>query len=346
MDGLSFFQTIPQVIGRQNAPPVLLKTLAKIEIALTEIRNKLAPSGHSKENTVKRSQLALPIVLTLAAIFLTVGCGSSNHSNPVFTQMAFWSDRNSDDHLNVMNLDGSGRTAVPFTNDSSSVYSPSISADGTKIALNSDEQLWTSNMSGSTQSQVTIGGVSSYASRLSPNGKLIVGSQSVNSSETLVVTNLDGSGAVNLTSPYPATMTSCWAASFSADSKQVVFTCEGSSTYGLYTIHADGTGLTTVYTEADNYLDSPAFTPDGKTIIFVIDDGAQYGVNSIPVAGGSPTLLVPNVYDVEVLNSNMFYTNLDTNLEAYRIYKANLDGTSPVAITDGTSDDWVYVYTD
>lgn len=302
---------------------------------------------------MKRLQFALVLLLPLAAITCTLGCGvdssNSTAANPHYTQMAFWSDRTGSDAggMWVMNLDGSNPTMVPFTQTGDDVYGPSMSAGGSSVVFASGDQLWTSNMSGSTQTQLPLTGTSAYVAKMSPDGKHIVASEDVNNHYNLFVMDPDGSQPVNLTTTFPTGVTDCYSASFSADSKKIVFQCYSSSLNGLYTINLDGTGLTTVYTTPDFYIDTPAFSPDKKTIFF-IKCSSPYTVNSVPVAGGAPTVLITatdDIYELAVFNSDIYYTTYDATASNYRIFQANLDGTGSVAITDGSSENWLYNYT-
>jgi Tol biopolymer transport system component len=299
---------------------------------------------------VKRLQFALVSLLTLAAIACTLGCGSnSTPANPVFTQMAFWSDRAGSDTggMWAMNVDGSSPTMVPFTQTDGEVYGPSMSGGGSSIVFVAGSELWTSNMSGSTQTQLPLTGTYVRIARMSPDGKHIVASETVNNHDNLFVMNPDGSSPLNLTTTFPTGVTDCYSASFSADTTKIVFDCEGSNLYGLYTINLDGTGLTTVYTTPTFYMDTPAFSPDGTTIFFINCDGT-YTLNSIPVTGGVPAVLITapySVFELEVFNSNLYYTLYDGSVSKYRIFQANLDGTGSVAITDGTANNWLFNYT-
>jgi hypothetical protein len=51
-------------------------------------------------------------------------------------------------------------------------------------------------------------------------------------------------------------------------------------------------------------------------------------------------------YELEILNSSLYYTFYDPVAANNRIYKANLDGTGAVALTDGTSGDALDISTD
>ena len=319
---------------------------------------------------MKKQQFTLLILLCVAAS-LTVGCGDS-HSVPTFNKLAFISERTVSPAtpLFVMNLDGSSVTPIPFS--TTSVGFPSVSADLKTVAFLSwnDDNVWVSNADGSTQTSLTTDG-ESYAPRISPNGKKIVYSHNDGTQWGIWIMNADGSGTLNLTSVLPTGMTDCYVASFSADSSLIVFTCysNNSQSTGLYTVKADGTNTTTVATQS-GYFDTPAFTPDGKQILFINYPGASaqsrhgfkrghiphrraaaptvstQGLSSINLDGSNQTLLVANVYEAQILNSTLYYTLYDTTLSLDQIYKANLDGSGSVSLSDGTAYDYLGLSSD
>ena len=318
---------------------------------------------------MKKSQITLLILLVVAAA-MTVGCGSS--SVPTFKQMSFLSNRSATPAtpLFLMNLDGSGVT--PVATSSSNAYSPSNSANVKAIAFASNGNVWISDASGTTQSQLTNYDDDTqwaFEARISPNGKKIVYAMydSNASLYSLWVINPDGSGAVNLTATLPTGMTGCYNGSFSADSSKIVYSCYGQSSYGLYIVKADGTGSVTTVTTQTFFMDTPAFSPDGKQIVFVQFSGstaAQHvphfhrgrlarshaadaisnsGIASVDLDGSNMNVLVSaaDLYEAEILNSTLYYTAYDSTVENYQIYKANLDGTGSLKISDGTAEDYL-----
>jgi|SRR5450432_1577858 TolB protein len=143
-------------------------------------------------------------------------------------------------------------------------------------------------------------------------------------------------------------MTACYTGSFSADSSKIVMNCGGPSLSGIYTINPDGTGLATVITQSQ-FVDTPGFTPDGTKILFVsyvLTGASSYGIVSVNTDGSDLAVLVNSAAEVEILNSNLYYTLLDSTSGNFRIYKANLDGTGAVALTDGSSSDLLALATD
>jgi Tol biopolymer transport system component len=299
---------------------------------------------------MKKTRLPLLTVLIFAAIVVTVGCGGDKviPSNlPTYTKLAFFSNRTVSPATNLflMNLDGSGVTPVPFNGG---IYSPSASADLTTIGFNSAGNYWVSNAAGSTQAQLSGSG-NSLAIRVAPSGKkLIFTAPNSVSQNSLWIANVDGTGSLDLTSTLPAGTTGCFTGSFSADSTRIVMNCAGPSLGGIYTINPDGTGLATVITQSQ-FVDTPGFTPDGSKILFIstsLTGVSTNGIVSVNPDGSNLTVLVNGPFELEILNSSLYYTFYDSVAANNRIYKANLDGTGAVAITAGTSSDSLDIATD
>ena len=291
----------------------------------------------------KLQVLILLSVLTLAAVS-SVGCGVSSSTqqsvNPVFTKLAFLSSRPASPSTNLflMNLDGSivtpGPTAI------GGVYTPSVSADLKTIAYVLNGIVWTGKVDGSNQTQLITTG-NTFAVKLSPDGKKIAFNQqdATTHAYNLWIMNVDGSSPLNLTATMPAGMSECYGGSFSADGSKIAMNCEGVSAYGVYVIHSDGTGLTTV-ANPTNFPDTPVFTPDGTKILFVLE-GQSLGVFSMNLDDSNQVSIAPNGYEAVVLNSILYYSVTDATLGVRRIYTSNLDGTNAVALTDGTSDNFL-----
>jgi hypothetical protein len=327
---------------------------------------------NSKEKRLKKFQLTLIALLTVAAA-ITVGCGNSN-SIPTFSKVPFVSDRTVSPAtpLFLMNLDGSSVTPVSFSLDG--VYSPSISANFKTVAFLSDGEVWVSNSDGTSQTQLTTNSATSAFSivaKLSPNGKQIVtGIWDGDTTYNVWVMNSDGSGLLNLTATKPTGMDGCYTASFSADSKRIVFACYSNTdnTYGLFLVNPDGSNQATVSVQ-NAFFDTPVFSPDGKQVLYMyypITPGIaahkpafrmgrptnrqrphpegtlpSQGLYSSNLDGSNATLVVSNTYEAEILNSTIYFTQFNADLDFYQIYKANLDGTGAVAVSDGTADDWL-----
>ena len=318
---------------------------------------------------MKKQSITLLTLLALAAA-LTVGCGDSHV--PTFTRVPFVSDRTVNAEVFTMNLDGTDVTPVPF--DVSGIYSPSISADFKTVVFTSSSEVWSSNADGTNQTQLTSNadsGSYSYYAKISPNGKKIVYGLWDGSTYTFWIMNVDGTGKVNLTATLPEGMNGCFTGSFSADSSLVAFACYGDAAYGLYLVHPDGTHTTTVATQSA-FLDTPMFSPNGKQILFVSFGGpanaarnpgipharaahshaapgtiaSLQGIVSINLDGSNATVVVPDAFEAEILNSTLYYTFWDSDLGLDQIYKAGLDGSGAVSISDASADDWLGLSSD
>ena len=311
----------------------------------------------------KQSILFALLILAIAA---TTACGNST-SVPTFAKIAFLSNRTSTPatRLFVAKLDGTNVTPVP---NAPNGYTPSISADFKKVAYQLNGNVFVENVDGTGQAQLTTSNSSNFA-RISPDGKKIVYSDN-SAAFHLWISNIDGTAKLDLTPSTLGSTGQCRAGGFSADSSQVVMTCFDGNTnsFGMYTTKTDGTGVKTVIHSTNVSLDTPSFTPDGKKIVFFasgsLTAGASvgvvaftpgirhalqarqkgsviptFGVTSINLDGTGATLLVPGSFESLILNSTLYYTLHSGKFN--QIYKANVDGTNPVSISDGTSSDYL-----
>jgi len=290
---------------------------------------------------LKKQPVLLLILLSLATVF-TAACGDSSSSVPQFTALTFISNRTVTPPTTLFwsKLDGSAVTAVPLS--SNNVYYPSISADGTVVAFYSNSDAWVQKTDGSGALNLTTTTPSASEVnfvRISPNGKLVLFSE--NNADHIHLIKVDGTGDLDLTPTFPTGMNYCYSASFNAGSTLIAFVCEGATNWGIYTIKPDGTAITTVTGTRTVWTDLPSFTPDGKKIIFVGTTNDTNDIESVNLDGSGDTVLIPVSYEATVLNSTLYYTFNDTTLELNQVYKAGLDGSNPVSISDGLHDDYL-----
>ena len=292
--------------------------------------------------------------------------------------MPLWSSRNqatSGTPLFTIALSGSSLT--PVSTGTTDVWGLSVTADFKTVVYVSNGEVWAVSPAGGTPTQLTQNNANnawSNTARVSPNGQKIVYPVFSNSTDdaNIWIMNVDGSGSTNLTSTLPTGMESCNVASFSADSSQIVFACNGNSGFGIYTMKIGGTQTATVLTQSSE-LDAPFFAPNGKQILFTTwgapgvalahkisltvfrgkgphasPDGipeppSNSGIASVNLDGSSPILVLPAttnlILDSEVLNSNLYYTAFDSTNDLWQIFKANLDGSGAASISDGTAND-------
>jgi Tol biopolymer transport system component len=323
---------------------------------------------------LKKSQIALSGLLALAAA-ITVGCGNSS---PTFTKLPFISDRTVDPATSLFTMKLDGSTVTPIALSNTNIWSPSASANRKTFVYVSNGEVWSSNSEGANAVQLTHNSDndnSSEYARISPNGKKILYQVFQNSDETIHmwIMNIDGTGNVDFIPSLPTGETGCYTGNFSADSAKVVLGCYSNpnETIDIFTAKADGTQMTPVLSQS-TLADTPSFTPDDKQIIFISYGtpgaqskrafnaskfrvssrpahnlrahhygiiGGERGVASVNIDGSNPTMIVPNAFEAEVLNSTLYYTIENSNPDLDQIFKANLDGTGAVSISDGTADD-------
>jgi WD40 repeat protein len=292
---------------------------------------------NTEENFLKTNTTLLPALLTLATI-LTSGCGDS-HSVPPFKQLVFYSTRIVSPTTNIFTskLDGTGITPVPGGDNA---YYMSVSADSKKVAFYESGNAWVQNADGTGLVQLTNDSETNFV-KVSPDGKLVMYEEY--NDDHLHVINSDGTGDRDLTPTLPAGMTECYSGAFSADNTRITFVCSGSSIYGIYTIKADGTGIATVTATRSDWTDLSQFSPDGKKIFFIGFDNTNsvYDVESINLDGSGGASIVADTYEAVIENSTLYYTFFSVPLNHNQVYKANLDGTNAVAITDGVQDDYL-----
>jgi len=279
----------------------------------------------------------LLILLSLATVF-TTACGDS--AAPQFTQLTFISDRVVIPATPIFTakLDGTSVTPVPST--ASGMYYPSISRDAKTVAFEASGDAWVQKADGTGVLNLTTATTSNSEINfvgISPDGKRVLFSE--NNADHIHIINVDGTGDLDLTATLPAGMNNCYSGSFNASSTLIVFVCSGATNYGLYTIKPDGTGTTTVTATRTVWTDLPFFTPDGKKIIFVGETASVFDVESIGLDGSGDVVLASNTFESVVINSSFYYTFHDTVLGLNQVYKAKLDGTAAVSISDGLHND-------
>jgi Tol biopolymer transport system component len=163
--------------------------------------------------------------------------------------------------IEIMNADGSGRTALPQVNGYDPVWSP----DGTKIAFTRDvddpggesqhQEVWTMNADFSGQTRlVGSPSFSALAADWSPDGTKIAFEGSVpgpNGPEIYSI-GRDGSGQTNLTTSPPAADGS---PAWSPDGTKIAFVRQVCCSTEIYVMNADGNGQTRLTNNTANERD-------------------------------------------------------------------------------------------
>jgi TolB protein len=303
-----------------------------------EVRGKMRRSG---------MLLSLALGMALAAVVATAGM-AQQAEGAVPNKLVFTSNRatgagvdnpTGDYEIFSMNSDGSGVKQLTF--NSVNDYEPILSADGAKVAFQSegiqssnqegDAEVYVMNASdGSSKQNLSNNGlgVEDYAPVFSPDGKKIAyqsqfdqASNSEGDWEVYRVNTLDGSGKKNLSNSGPEVDDT--SPTFSPDGTKIVYTSRGVQTsnsggdqeiYRMNTL--DGTGKKNVTNNGIN--DSgPDFSPDGQKFAY-----QSWGVQTSNPEG-----------DVEIYRINALDGSGKQNLSNNGLY---VEDTSATFSPDGT----------
>jgi TolB protein len=303
-----------------------------------EARGKMRRSG---------MLLSLALGMALAAVVATAGM-AQQAEGAVPNKLVFTSNRatgagvdnpTGDYEIFSMNSDGSGVKQLTF--NSVNDYEPILSADGAKVAFQSegiqssnqegDAEVYVMNASdGSSKQNLSNNGlgVEDYAPVFSPDGKKIAyqsqfdqASNSEGDWEVYRVNTLDGSGKKNLSNSGPEVDDT--SPTFSPDGTKIAYTSRGVQTsnsggdqeiYRMNTL--DGTGKKNVTNNGIN--DSgPDFSPDGQKFAY-----QSWGVQTSNPEG-----------DVEIYRINALDGSGKQNLSNNGLY---VEDTSATFSPDGT----------
>jgi Tol biopolymer transport system component len=169
--------------------------------------------------------------------------------SPDGTRIAFSSERDGNEDIYLMNPDGSN--VVDIDNDVGQDRNPTWSPDGTRIAFDRNSfNVWVMNADGSGQTQLTQspGFTSSIEPAWSPNGDKIAFSSSQQRPEDqvreLYVMNPDGTNTVRLATNTTGRVPGDFLPAWSPDGSRIAFTTSRNDRQEIYSIKADGAGLT------------------------------------------------------------------------------------------------------
>ncbi len=228
------------------------------------------------------------LILSSVNNFTVAQSGNFSSSNPDISndKIVFVSDRAGGRH--IFTTDYNGENVAQLTTEGFNVM-PSWSEDGKKIAfirrVEGTFQIFTMNMDGSEQTQLTNHPAHCFAPRWSPNGKFIAfGSQKDGDTEIFVI-NSDGSNEVQLTNNFVDDDRPEW----SPDGDQIFYGHLGlNREWHLYRIDIDNR-ITEKFVDEDS--SSPAISPDGQHILYDAKKGKLYVVHQVDMNGKITELL-------------------------------------------------------
>ena len=209
------------------------------------------------------------------------------HSNVSATQglngkIAFYSNRDGDFDIYVMNPDGTGVTQL--TNNPADEYLPLWSPDGTRITFGRCAgglcDVVVINADGSGETVVTHDG---FPGAWSPDSRQIAFGRS----DGIFVVNVDGSGLVRVADPQFVT-------GWSPDGRQILLGNNRDGDFEIYALHLDGSGIIQLTNNTAND-GGGRWSPDGTRIAFTSDrDGGDLDIFVMNADGSNVNQLTRN----------------------------------------------------
>ncbi len=257
---------------------------------------------------MKKLFMILPLALLLCFM---VGCQKGGETaKPTLeqTKIAFFSYRDGNLEIYVMNADGSNQTRL--TNNPAKDEYPSWSPDGKRIAFGSDRdshsdvyenaEVYIMNADGSNQTNLTNNPAFDYSPSWSPDGQKIAFCSERDGNVDVYIMNPDGSNQTRLTDNPAPDVKPMW----SPDGMKIAFQTTRNGKEDVYVMNSDGSSQTRL-TDNPAWDGCLSWSPDGQKIAFASRrDG----------------------------NSEIFYGNSE-------IYVMNADGSNQTRLTNNPSFD-------
>jgi TolB protein len=201
-------------------------------------------------------------------------------------QIAFFSDRDGNVEIYVMNRDGTGQTRL--TNNAAGDRAPAVSPDGTRILFQSDRdgdgEVYVMNADGSGVLNLTNNPGDDLVPAWSPDGSRIAFVSNRNGDQEIFVMNADGSGAVNVTSsPSSEDAFPSW----TPDGERILFTTTRDGDTEVYAMNADGSNQINLTNDPDADIEG-VMSPDGTRIAFVTTRSGDAEIFVMNADGSSP----------------------------------------------------------
>jgi len=256
------------------------------------------------------------------------------------TKISFFSTRDGNQEIYMMNPDGTNQTRL--TNNLANESDTSWSPDGTKIAFTSyrdgNGEIYVMNSDGTNQVNLTNNPALDYYPAWSPDGARIAFVSTRDGNHEIYLMNPDGTNPVNLTNHAALDYAPAW----SPDGMKITFVSERDDSNGeIYVMNQDGTNVTRLTNNTALDYD-PSWSPDGTKIAFMSNRSGNDEVYVMNSDGTNPV----NLTNHPALDGDPYWSPDGTKIafESTRdgnneIYVMNPDGTSQVNLTNHPAPD-------
>jgi Tol biopolymer transport system component len=152
----------------------------------------------------------------------------------------------------------------------------------------------------------------------------------------IFVIGSNGAGETNLTRSASGNDSPSW----SPDGTRLAFSSNRDGNWEIYTMNADGTGITRLTTNRSADDAAPAWSPDGTRIAFHSDRDGNYEIYVMNADGSGQTNLTKESGAEDATPSWAPSGAKIVFASEGDLYTMNADGTSQVRLTTGTADDF------
>lgn len=200
---------------------------------------------------------------------------------PAGGRIAFFSERDGNYEIYVMNADGSNQTRL--TNNPTDDSDPSFSPDGSRIAFVSrrdgNKEIYVMNADGSNQTRLTNNSESDDYPSFSPDGRIAFYSHRDGNFEIYVM-NADSSNPTRLTNNSSVDARP----HFSPDGARITFFSDRDGDRDIFVMNPDGSDQTRL-TNNSFTDDFPSYSPDGSRIAFESHRDSNFDTYAINADG-------------------------------------------------------------
>lgn len=188
-------------------------------------------------------------------------------------QIVFWTNRDGNAEIYVMNTDGS--RIVNLTRAPSFDSEPAISPDGKRVlfvtARDGNREIYVMNHDGSSPENLTNHPANDERPRWSPDGSKIAFTSDRSGAFNIFVMNADGSDPINVTNAQAN------GATWSPDGTRIAFTSNRTGDFEIFVMDSDGSNPVNLTNDPGRSDFAPAWSPDGTRIAFTRNEGFEEG---------------------------------------------------------------------